>query len=110
MNQVVQFHKVDGETTDLGMQGGDPDGQGSAGFIVAGLFVVSGVLAGTIGLCVAEVLIVVAGPMLFLKAWPRWISTLISGVIVWAFSDFLMDPLVGTIWPEPLVRALFNLG
>jgi putative tricarboxylic transport membrane protein len=110
VKQTIQSHQAGGDIMDLGMQSADAVGRRSAGFLIAGLFLVSGIVAGTIGLRVAAVLLAAAGPMLFLKGRSRWTSMAISGAFVWAFSEFLMDRLIGTIWPEPFLRAFFTLG
>lgn len=109
VKQIVRSHAAGGDIMDLGMQEGH-DGRRSAAFMIAGLFLVGGLLAGVIGLQYAAVLLSTVGPILFLEGRSRWISSAISGGFVWAFSHFLMEGLIGTLWPEPFLLGVIGIG
>jgi TctA family transporter len=111
VKQIVLSHPVGGDIMDLGMQQSEEgDGRRSAGMLIAGLFVVCGIIAGTLGLRVAAIVLAAVGPMLFLKGRSRWTSTVISGAFVWAFSEYLMEGLIGTLWPEPFLLGMLGLN
>jgi TctA family transporter len=110
VKQIVRSHAIGGDIMDLGMQSQDADGRRSAGMLIAGLYVVCGIIAGTLGLKLAAIVLAAAGPMLFLKGRSRWISTAISGIFVWAFSEFLMEGLIGTLWPKPFLLGMIGIG
>lgn len=111
VKQIVLSHPVGGDIMDLGMQQGEEGGgRRSAGMLIAGLFIVCGIIAGTLGLKVAAIVLAAVGPMLFLKGRSRWTSMVISGAFVWAFSEYLMERLIGTLWPEPFLLGMLGLN
>lgn len=109
VKQMVRSHAAGGDIMDLGMQESH-DGRRTAGLMIAGLFAVGGLMAGLIGLQYAAIMLSTVGPLLFLEGRSRWISSAVSGAFVWAFSHFVMDRLIGTIWPEPFLLGVIGLG
>lgn len=109
VKQMVRSHAAGGDIMDLGMQEGH-DGRRTAGLMIAGLFAVGAVMAGLVGLQYAAIMLSTVGPLLFLKGRSRWISSAVSGVFVWGFSHFVMERLIGTIWPEPFLLGVVGLG
>lgn len=109
VKQMVRSHAAGGDIMDLGMQESH-DGRRTAGLMIAGLFAVGGLMAGLIGLQYAAIMLSTVGPLLFLEGRSRWISSALSGAFVWAFSHFVMDRLIGTIWPEPFLLGVIGLG
>jgi putative tricarboxylic transport membrane protein len=106
--QTAKGHGVRGEIMDLGMRSTEMDGAKRAAFMIAGTFVLFGLLAGLIGIQYASVIFSTVGPALFLRGRLRWISAAISGGFVFLFSEFVMFRVLGVIWPEPYLLSWFG--
>lgn len=110
IKQIVRDHEAQGQVMDLGMRSTDMEGSRTAGMMIAGLFLMFFILAGTVGLQYASVALATVGPFIFLKGRNRWISTVISGGVVLTFSVLVMDRIVGVIWPDPFILSWFGLA
>lgn len=109
IKQIVKGHGPKGEIMDLGMRSTEMEGSGRAGMMIGGLFFMFFVLAGIIGLQYSSVALATVGPIVFLEGRLRWISGVISGGVVFAFSEFLMERVIGVIWPDPYILAWLGL-
>ena len=107
--QVLKGDGSSGEIMDLGMRSTGMAGSVRAGTMIAGLFAMFLFLAGIIGLQFASVIFATVGPPLFLQGRVRWISGIISGGWVYAFSEFIMFRILGVIWPDPFILEWLGL-
>jgi hypothetical protein len=87
---------------DLGMRSTGMEGASRAGWLLAGLFALFVVMVMTIRLDNAAVAFAVLLPLLFLTGRRRWVTAVITGGILVAWTYGLMGHFMGIIWPEPL--------
>lgn len=106
--QILKGGKSSADIMDLGMQSAGMEGSGKAALMIAGLIGMFFLGAGTIGIQYSAVALAAVGPFVFLQGRMRWVSTALSGVVVWAFSEFVMDKLIGIIWPHPFILSWFG--
>lgn len=103
IKQVVTAGKKQGQIMDLGMRSLEMEGVGRAALLLTGMIVGFFLLAMTIGLQWAAIAFVAIGPFLFLERRYAVPSSVVSGLLTFLFTEFLMDRFVGIIWPNEII-------
>lgn len=103
VKQAVKVDAAQGQIMDLGMVSLGTEGVRRAslelGYMIGGFFLLTAI----IGMQWAAIAFVVIGPFRFLERRYAIVSCVISGLVMFVFTELLMDRLIGVIWPDQLL-------
>lgn len=98
----------EGQILDLGMRSSELGVTRRTVATMAALLAMFFLLAGIIGLQFSAILFAFIGPLFFMEGRQRITSSLVSGLFVVGFSEFMFRVL-GVIWPDPYILSWLGL-
>lgn len=95
---------------DLGLVSGNAEGAREAAYRMLGLFALFLLIGTTVGLRWGALAFALAGPIVLLRGYGRFLMALIAAAVVGIFIKVFLDNILFVIYPEPFIRNWFTGG
>ena len=95
---------------DLGLVSGSAEGAREAAYRMLGLFALFLLIGTTVGLRWGALAFALAGPIVLLRGYGRFLMALIAAAVVGIFIKVFLDNILFVIYPEPFIRNWFTGG
>ena len=95
---------------DLGLVSGNAEGAREAAYRMLGLFALFLLIGTTVGLRWGALAFALAGPIVLLRGYGRFLMALVAAVVVGIFIKVFLDNILFVIYPEPFIRNWFTGG
>jgi TctA family transporter len=93
-----------GEIMDIGFRSLSEPGAGRSALIITGFIALLLLLAATIGLQYACVVVAILLPIVMMEGRARWITSVVGGSFVALLSMGLLDYYMGVFWPDLVLK------
>ena len=95
---------------DLGLVSGGAEGAREAAYRMLGLFALFLLIGTTVGLRWGALAFALAGPIVLLRGYGRFLMALVAAAVVGIFIKVFLDNILFVIYPEPFIRNWFTGG
>ena len=95
---------------DLGLVSGNAEGAREAAYRMLGLFALFLLIGTTVGLRWGALAFALAGPIVLLRGYGRFLMALVAAAVVGIFIKVFLDNILFVIYPEPFIRNWFTGG